>query len=317
MEKLRNLFYLLFIIVGGFRHYSSEYHLVSKVLSKHFDESIYQLFQVIDLSLFALAAVAVLWPGLKIVDLIFGIILIAVDVFLQNFIRFQSAIIFIHFIPFYYFFLRTYRNPEFIRETAIYVIATGFILSAIAKINSGWLDTDVLVIKYYMIQFGIGYHMNEPIAEFLNNWPLAFFKGLDYAAILFEISFFVLFIRKKALPTLLGAACVFHLLVSLFLNINIFYPYVLVYCTFLVPVRIEKSARTGKMSDIVKFILLLIVIVSGWYYGTNLIMGIVSTSVYLHFERVITISLIILYMLLFWNNTGLGKKILWVENILK
>ncbi len=109
---------------------------------------------------------------------------------------------------------RKRRNPKS-ATTQIQIIAAAlgvmFAAAGAIKALTGWLDpttSSILGWSYAQdVQVGIAIN-STPGASFL---PDAFFAGLDYVTILFEVGFLLAVLRRQWLIPYLVFACIFHL----------------------------------------------------------------------------------------------------------
>ncbi|MCB9186649.1 MAG: hypothetical protein H6601_07875 [Flavobacteriales bacterium] len=190
-------------------------------------------FNVLDNSIIVLFCFGLLFPWLKLVHLaVFGLLMMG-DVFIQNHVKFESAIILTHLLPGFFFMFLSADRPETwsrIREGLIYLISIGFVTTALTKSLSGWCNPEILVIHDYAVQFNLGFGIDHYFSDaFLgiqNKWLL---KMADYLTLAFQGLFIVNFVTLRFIRPLLGAAVVFHLLILGVLNIGVFSPYILAY----------------------------------------------------------------------------------------
>jgi hypothetical protein len=232
MKLIIRLYYLFYLIVGGYRQYAYEYEFINSV-QNGLDLNIHFQFSLVwaEMVLFALAFALLIFPAYRLAHLLFGLILFFLDLYFQNFIKFESSIILTHLFPLFVFLiLRFSEKTNEIKLTAIYIVSIGYCTSFLQKILSGWLLTDDLVIYGYIQEFSKGYGIKglftDSILQISSRW---FWKLTDYIILLFQLSFSLNFITTKFVHHILLTAALFHLLILLFLDIGVFFPYVLFY----------------------------------------------------------------------------------------
>src|SRR5690606_22797086 len=103
MQIIRAIFYILFIINGGFRHFGFEYSFFSKIYLNNYSSDLYLLITRGEVFVFILVILTLIFNRIKWLDLVIFIILFILDAYFQNFIKFESSIILVHFVPLLFF----------------------------------------------------------------------------------------------------------------------------------------------------------------------------------------------------------------------
>lgn len=228
------LYYLFFILSGGFWHYSFcfWYYLNTNVQSTS-SRYLEWFFNKIEITLFLVAFVLLFKPLQPKFHLLFFILLFTLDIYFQNYIKYESSIILTNFTPLLFYFFVSEKFTKYHNEItygAILFIAVGFLSSFYRKVDSGWLNWSDTVICNYILQFNNGAELKGVLSIYLLKINSHFFwKFADYLTLLFQCSFVLLFFNKKYFLILSIAAVCFHILILVALNIGVFYPYMLVY----------------------------------------------------------------------------------------
>jgi hypothetical protein len=237
MKAYVYLYYLIYILSGGYWHYSFSYWYYSNISVSTFNNNMEWLFHKAEVVLFLLAFAILFKPLFANLHLLFFFILFVLDMYFQNFIKFESSLILTNFIPLLFYFLTNKKFSHYLNEItygAILFISVGFITSCFRKVNSGWLNYNDTAIYSYILQFNKGYCFNTLIGnEILNSVNFRFWKILDYIVLLFEISFIVTFIKNNYFLLLSVFSVCFHIVILITLNINVFYPYIILYTIIL------------------------------------------------------------------------------------
>ena len=240
------LYYLFYILSGGYWHYSFSHWYYSNINDSTFI-NLELLFNRVEVVLFLLAFAILFKPLIANLHLLFFFILLALDIYFQNFIKFESSLILTNFIPLFFYFLTSKKYSQYDNEItygAILFIAVGFITSCFRKVNSGWLNYNDTVIYSYILQFNKGYCFNTLIGnKILNSVNFRFWKILDYIVLLFEISFIVTFIKNNYFLLLSIFSVSFHIVILITLNINVFYPYIILYAIILDKLCLKKHVH--------------------------------------------------------------------------
>lgn len=309
MKKLAALYYLFYILSGGFRHFSYEFlFFEEQPITKEIWE--FNLLHFAEYILLILASILFITSLNKVLTgLFFGLLLI-LDFYFQNWIRFESSFILMHFIPLFFLvfsFYKTGKQRNFVREAITLFVAVGYVSSFFAKAFSGWLSLENLVIKSYFLDFYNSFNIPILLGETLMKIEnYAFWKSLDYTVLLFELSFLALFfsrsIRLKKILFIL--AVLFHILVYFFFGIGQFFLYPLVY---LMCLPLSKFTLSDKAYTYFKCIVLIALFGLFLYNGfmVRFFQNSLSYFQYLYFE----FSLLITTVGIFIFNILKGFKI--------
>lgn len=234
MKQLASLYYLFYILSGGFRHYSYEYLFFVTNSS----EEVSRLVETIHFTEYLLLILTLLlfvFPLQKILTAVFIGLTFSLDFYFQNWIRFESSFILVHSIPLFFFLhmlIKTEGNKNLLRKAATLFIAVGYVSSGFAKAFSGWWSPENLVIKEYFFQFNETLQVPILFSNYISELGSdTVWKLLDYLVLAFEFSFLLLFLTntKKSKTVLFSLAVVFHLIVFCFLGISQFFMHPLAY----------------------------------------------------------------------------------------
>lgn len=256
MQIIKATFYILFIIQGGFRHFGFEYSFYSDIYLNNYDPNIYSSITLIETTLYILAILALIFNKIKWMDLLIFILLFILDIYFQNFVKFESSIILVHFTPLLFFLSYQLKEKKKTAYVALLFLSVGFSSSGLLKILSGWLSLNDIVIYSYIVEFNNGYELPSLLGNSLINMelPFYFWKICDYMVVIFQMSYLLLFFNIKWFKFLLPLSAIFHILILLTLGITVFYPYMIVYLLILVLMN-ENSSINNKLSSIIQGII--------------------------------------------------------------
>lgn len=253
IQITRAFFYLLFFIYGGFRNYEFEYLFFSKIYLNSYNSGIYFFVIFIEKLIFFIGILALVFNSYKWIDLIFFLCLFITDIYFHNFIKFESSIILVHFIPLFFFFVSYSKSKENTAYIGLLFLAVGYFSSSLLKVNSGWLNLNDVVIYSYILEFNKGYGFNTILGESLIDigLPYFFWKTCDYIIVIFQASFLILFVNIQWYKVLLLLAALFHLLIFLFLGISVFFPFMIYYLIIVFLMKSDKKSLFSKLQSVV------------------------------------------------------------------
>ena len=231
MQIIKAVFYIFYIINGGFRHFGFEYSFYSKLYLNNFNSDLHSLILLGEKTVFILVILTLIFNRIKWLDLAVFVTLFMLDIYFQNFVKFESSVILVHFTPLLFFLAFQMKNNKKTAYVALLFLAVGFSTSALLKVLSGWLYWDDLVIYSYVVEFSKGYKLQSVLGDGLINinLPFYFWKMCDYVTVLFQASFLLLFFEAKWYKFLLPLSTLFHILILFILGITVFSPFMLVY----------------------------------------------------------------------------------------
>ena len=153
MKLIIIIYYLFFILVGGFRQFKNDYIFYSLLGNKEYSNSISDLLGYYEIGLITAAFITIYFFQKPIFHLLFGILLFIPDLYFQNLIEFISSHILPHTLPFvFWFYLKNKSNVEkikLLKIIMIYFLATGYLTSGFSKLISGfWQYSSCLCIFY-------------------------------------------------------------------------------------------------------------------------------------------------------------------------
>lgn len=234
MKLFIYLYYLFYVLSGGFRHYSFDI-IFFKSISGELVLTTPRLISILELVLMLLAFVILLMPLKKMLHLIFFLLLFFMDLYFQNQVNFMTCFILPHFTPLLFYLLLRYENYPKQKNLVIYgamlSVAVGYLSSFSSKIFSMWFNYSDTVIFSYLLEFYEGYSVPSLAASWLLTIKSStFWKLMDYFVLAFQGSFILLFFKKNLFVYISGIAAVFHLGILAVLGIGVvFYLYVLFY----------------------------------------------------------------------------------------
>lgn len=273
MRPIISLYYLFYILSGGFRHFSFEYLFFTST-TNNISRELFQVFELGEYALFGLAFILTIRPLQKSLNFLFFVGLLIFDLYFQNWIRFESSYILIHFFPLFialcFQLNKLEKQKLMLKKAMVLFVSVGFVSSFTSKLISGWGNTQNLVLKNYFTEFYQGFSIPIFFGEFLIKIQSGlFWKSLDYVTLLFEGLFIVLFFTssEKIVKGLFSAAVLFHLLVYVGLGIAQFYIYPLFYLFYF---TVGKEYGFGNNLRKVIFIIFISLLLLFIYSGLNI-----------------------------------------------
>lgn len=284
MKIIIYLYYLFYIICGGYWHYFSLFFFQSNI-----SNNVSLIIQVTETLIMLLAFVILIRPLSNTLHLCFFITNLLLDVYFFNCIKFESSLILTHFMPLF-FFLLTDKKLRAYSDSLIYsmmlFVSVGFISSGVSKINSGWINSSNLVIYNYIKQFNYGYGFDTLMGKYLlKHIQPTLWKISDYLILLFEFSFCLVFIRKNYFVTISKFAVAFHILVFFTMWLGAFYPFILCYTLIINKLNgYYKSENESKIYILISHIVCLLFIINE--LNVNFMYSYFNTSTYSHIEYI-------------------------------
>src|SRR5690606_21895352 len=159
---------------------------------------------------FILVILTLIFNRIKWLDLVIFIILFILDAYFQNFIKFESSIILVHFVPLLFFLSSKIKDNKKTAYIILLFLSVGFSSSALSKILSGWLNWNDIVIYSYVVEFNKGYNLPSILGNILIDLhlPFYFWKMCDYITVFFQFSFLLLFFNVRFYRYLLPLATI-------------------------------------------------------------------------------------------------------------
>lgn len=234
MRFFIHLFYLFYVLSGGFRHYAFNLIFAQTVSGTDFPV-VAMAVPFIEQFCMVLVFGILLFPLQKQLHLLLFCVLFVLDVFFQNAVGFTSCFILPHFFPLFFFLLLHFKNDvarsDLVRTAAILFVSVGFLTSFSSKMESGWYRWSDPVIYSYIVEFYDGYQIPSLASGLLLNIKShLFWKLADYSVLLFQGAFLLVFIRKNFFYPLTMIAVLFHIGIVTTLGIGVvFYLYILFY----------------------------------------------------------------------------------------
>lgn len=233
MKVVIFIYYLLYILSGGFRHFGVDYIFWNDIQG-NIVTSVPLVLIVFEKVMLAYGLIILFMPKKSIHHLIFGLSLFVMDVFFQNSISYISSFILPHLFPFFFFFyLRfndSYKKRFVLGYIAMLLVSVGYISSFYAKFQSGWLRWDSLVLQDYIFEFNYAFNISTLLGkELLTIQSHLFWKIMDWGVLMFQLSFILVFFDKKYFYKLSFLSIIFHVAILLTMGIGVFYLYILFY----------------------------------------------------------------------------------------
>ncbi|MFM6935228.1 MAG: hypothetical protein ACKOXP_07270 [Flavobacteriales bacterium] len=302
MKRILQLYFLLYLLSGGFRHILFEEEYFSTL--HHVESS--AIVGIAALMLYLLA-IAYLLSSKSLIVLMFYIIMLLTDIYIQNWVKFESSVILIHQLPLFAF-LYLNENKRFLSEAVgryvlLLFLSVGFVLSGFSKIITGWLSFESLNLKSHIHSLQIDFHLpvylNESSLYFI---PNGFWKTLDVLVVIFQCSFIQFFFSLKGLKWRFFGLIIFHVSISLVLGIHVFYPYFLVYILLFIPW--EEGQFDRVLNRLYQSAGSVIFLTFVWFrFDTNALIRTLGYTFYLHVDFYLTLILAVVFLFILVNFT--------------
>lgn len=295
MRIIIYLYYLCYIICGGYWHY--QFSLV--FYKNNIGSDILLATQVTEAILMLLAFAILFKPLHPVLHLYFFVAHLLLDIYFLNHVKFESSNILTQFIPLFFFLLSNKRFANYasnITYSLMLFISVGFISSGISKVNSGWLNPNDLVIHSYVLQFNNGFGFDTLLGKpLLSHVNLLFWKILDYATLILELSFGLVFIKKNSFVIISFLAVAFHIMVFLTLRLGAFYPFILCYAFIIKQLNGNAKEEDNKVFyPVLASALLVLFLINK--LNPNFVFYSFPTSVYIHSEYAFNAIATMLYL---------------------
>lgn len=223
------IYYLLFLLNSCYRSYSFEYESYASIFG-FFNENVYSLILFTQTGLLLLAASCALFIEKQRLHLLFFTIIFLLDLYFQNVIKFEESAILTHLIPLFIFLIAQVKDKNTVRFFMVSYLSIGYTVSAIGKIQGGWLSPqDLAIFKHYTNFNALSPNIFVSADFVKTHFNHTIWKTLDYASILFQLSAAFLLFSKRYLKYYLILAIVFHLAIAVLLQVSLFYPYIIFY----------------------------------------------------------------------------------------
>jgi|GEM_PF-3679511 len=239
MNSIIRLYYLFYILTGGFRHFSIEYEYFQAHSFKEYsiESNIFNYFEII---LMIISFCSLFFPRKKYLHLLFFFLLLCIDLFFQNNVGYISSAILPHLFPLFFYLTNKYSRDKqslsLLSFSGILFVSTGYIVGGYGKFLSGYYSFDDLVVYGFISRFNWGYDLPSwrPVVEFLLEFKnFIFWKAVDISILIFQLSFIINFFSTRYFYILSLFSLLFHIAVLLTLGIGIFFPYILFYTMIL------------------------------------------------------------------------------------
>ena len=305
MKPIIYLYYLGFLLSGGFRNFYDEILLYEACTNNSVPEISKILLFFGEYVLLLNALLILLFPFKRFLHLSFFGILFFFDFYFQNWVRFESFTILVHFFPLVAFLYLNAKNEmnRVARLDLIFILAVSccFFTTFLSKAAFGWLHADTPVIYSYVLIFNSEYDSTFHLSNlFLAIQNTTIYKSLDYIVLAFQFSALFLFYKTSYFKWFSLFAVVFHLSIMLFLEINVFYPYILVYCLTLCNKAIVPCS---KKEQAIKWALALLYLAG--FFATHFdqlyVLRNVNLAFYVYFNTVLTLISVVIYFFV-WRN---------------
>lgn len=305
------LYYLLLLFSGGYRNYSYEYETYATIFG-YFNETMFYIIQTLHFSVLFIAAYSVLFPLKKNLHLIVFVLLFILDLYFQNVVKYENSSTLENLTPLLIFLimhLTTSDGKATIHYLVVGYLCIGYTASALGKIQGGWLSPSDLVIRNYHVAFRE--FIPNPVApnEFMERYVSpTMWKPLDYAAIIFQFSSIIILFSRKYLKFFLLLCTLFHVAVSVIMQVSLFYTYIIFYGIVLAFENGETIQSTSSKKEFVFRIgaLILILILSGIFHFS--VSETLSLQITLHKDLSLTFLCALLFIYFQASNFFMRQK---------
>ncbi len=306
------IYYLFYLLSGGFRHYYFDYMFFSTLKGEPtFATPL--IIPVGEITLMALAIGVLLFPLKKFLHLLFFLGLFVFDMYFQNQVNFMSCFTLPHVFPLFFFLFLHYQKNEkatdLVTFAAMLAVAVGYLASFTSKINSAWYNWSDPIIYSYILEFYNGFQVPSLTSAWLVNIKSLFFwKLLDYSVLMIQASFILVFLKKKSFYPITVFAVIFHIGILLTLGIGVvFFLYTLFYAfTIFMSVNkpdalssIDKPFRLGIYALLAVFFILFVTS-NGDVRAFNRLLP-VSTYIYIEYFYGLICVVIYAFSFAFWQ----------------
>lgn len=316
MKLIIKIYYLFFILVGGFRQFKNDYIFYSLLGNKEYSNSISDFLGYYEIGLIIAAFITVYFFKKPILHLLFGILLFIPDLYFQNVIEFISSHILPHSLPFvFWFYLKNKSNVKkikLLKVIMIYFLATGYLTSGFSKLLSGWYDLDYLSVYDYILEINKAFSVNTVLGELLINYgSYSFWKVSDYAVLVYQFSFVLLFINHNLIRRLSLISICFHVIILLTMGIGVFYLYILYYAiihnlsneTSEDPFKTVRDKCNIQKSTVFLLTTLLFIVFIYNSFFTSFFLDFMPDFIYLNFDYFLNFICILLFLISFFQQT--------------
>lgn len=301
------LYYLLFLVNVSYRDFSFEYKMYASV-SAYFNETIYFFLYSVQIILALTAAAICIFTEKKQLHLLFFSILFIIDLYIQNAVKFESSAILVQLVPLFIYLIMHIKNREVIHLLIAAYLCIGFTVSAIGKIEGGWLNfSDLIIYKYYTQFNSVSENTIIPLDFVRTYFHPALRKGLDYLVIFFQLSAVLLLLSKKYMKQFLLLEVLFHLMVAVLLQVSLFYPYIIFYGIILAYEAGENMYTKPIRADyLYRGLTVAIATIIAYIYHSAMLPGLTFTF-FKHKDFCLTVGCALLF-LFYWIKYALREK---------
>lgn len=309
MKTIIILYYIFYILSGGFRHFGIDFVFWNNLGNHQLNEIPNVLIFIDSFLLLYSFFIAFRFPS-KFHHLIFGSLLFCVDLFFQNKVSFISSLILPHLFPFFVYFYLRYEGSEklkLIGYIGILLVSVGYLTSFYAKYLSGWGNWDHLVLRGFIFEFNEAYSiptlLGEQILVVKNHF---FWKALDWMVLFFQGTFIIVFLKKSTFHILSIFSVVFHFGVILTLGIGVFYIYILFYA-FIYHCELGADEKEDFFSDLLvkrfKSIVLGVLFFTFLYYkgDPHFFYRLIPRSIYLSAEYIFNLICVFTFLIVYFK----------------
>lgn len=238
MRTIVYFYYIAFLLTGGFRNYLDELSLHDICLDLNTSSLIKSVIYGIEFICLLLALVILVFPMKRYLHFAFFALYFLLDIYVQNFVYLERYLALVNFFPFIVFLFLSYKEDkekyDRTREILIKIVAIGYFTAFIGKISLGYLDPNRLLVYNYIAVID----QSTSLSLFLSKWFLsiqnyAFYSIVDYLVMLFLGSSILIFFKPKLFKWYSILLIGYIILLTLFLNLSYFYPFILLYALIL------------------------------------------------------------------------------------
>lgn len=224
------LYYLLFLLNGGYRNFPFEYEAIGSTSGFFYNDTVYLIILIAQIFLLFLVALTVVFIENKWLHLSVFMTILALDLYFHNGVKYENSIILTNLVPGFVFLIAHLKNRHTTRELLVGYLCIGYTISAIGKIQGGWLNSSDLVVYQYYLNFNeLAPNTLLPFNFVQATFHPVLWKSFDYITILYQLDAILLLFYRNLLKYFLLLATIFHIVILIVIQIPIFYTYIIFY----------------------------------------------------------------------------------------
>ena len=294
MRTIIYFYYVAFLLTGGFRNYFDELSLHDMCLGLNTSSFIKSTIVGIEFLCLILALVILILPMKRYLHLLFFMLYFMLDIYVQNFVYLERYLGLVNFFPFIVYLFLTFKEDKVkydrTREILIKIVAMGYFTAFVGKLSIGYLDPKHLYVYNYLAVIDQSTSLSLALRGWftsIDNYTL--YKMVDYFVMFLLGSSLYLFFKPKFFKWFSFLLIFYIILLTLFLNLSYFYPFILIYALILNS-RNVNYIFSEKLEDYFGYVFTAGFVALYLFFGMDrfFVLRNFSTSVYLYLGLLIT-----------------------------